>query len=418
MSFDIGKTVGSYTIEEKLGQGGMATVYKAYHPRLDRHVAIKVLHPVFKEDQSFLRRFTREAQVVARLEHPNIVPVYDFAEHEGHPYLVMRYIDGETLKDTLAKGNLSRKEIVRISQAIADGLDYAHGQGVLHRDIKPSNILMTTGGGVYIADFGLARITQAGESTMSQDMIMGTPQYISPEQAKGVEEIDGRTDIYSFGIIVYEMPTGQVRFQSDTGYSIIHSQIFDQPPMPSSLNDKISPQLEAVLLKVLSKEPEGRYATAGEFQIAFKQAVADVPSNISPAGAAVLPDNTEKITNIVATEVLPADEPVELEATPVSPPPPPSDPIANEKGQKKKRPLWVFALGGLIGLCLCGFIFAGILRGIAAGTAEEFENTAATIESIADSPEFEKKSKTSNNFLKMWNHRLPHRYTSHDLLQN
>ncbi|HFE66997.1 MAG TPA: serine/threonine protein kinase, partial [Chloroflexi bacterium] len=240
MAFETGSQVGQYIIEEKLGQGGMATVYKARHQRLDRHVAIKVLHPAFKDDESFLRRFTREAQVVARLEHPNIVPVYDFAEFEGHPYLVMRYVDGETLKDAESRGQLSLTEINRIAQAVADALDYAHRQGVLHRDVKPSNILLTKGGGVYMADFGLARMTQAGESTMSQDMIMGTPQYISPEQAKGVKELDGRTDVYSFGIVVYEMLTGQVPFQSDTGYSIIHAQIFDPPPNPSSINDKIS----------------------------------------------------------------------------------------------------------------------------------------------------------------------------------
>ena len=391
MSFDIGTTVGSYTIEEKLGQGGMATVYKAYHPRLDRHVAIKVLHPAFKEDQSFLKRFTREARVVAKLEHPDIVPVYDFAEHDGYPYLVMRYIDGDTLKDTLAKGVLSRKEIVRIAQSIADGLDYAHRQGVLHRDIKPSNILLTKGGGVFIADFGLARITQAGESTMSQDMIMGTPQYISPEQAKGTNEIDGRTDVYSFGIIVYEMITGQVPFQSDTGYSIIHSQIFDPPPNPSNLNDKISPQLESVLLKVLSKEPDNRYETAGEFQIAFKQAVADVPSDISPMGATVLPDSTEKITNVVATEVLPAAEAVEPEAVTSQATPAPTPSTIPEAEPKKKRPVAVLIGGIVIGMCLCGLIFAGIMSSIVEEAGEEFADTGATIEAITESDEFTKE---------------------------
>ena len=384
-----GQMLGPYRILNQIGQGGMATVYKAYHPRLDRHVAIKVLHPAFKEDESFLRRFTREAQVVARLEHPNIVPVYDFAEHKGHPYLVMRHIDGETLKDKLSQGSLSRKEIVRIAQAIADGLDYAHKKGVLHRDIKPSNILMTTGGGVFIADFGLARITQAGESTMSQDMIMGTPQYISPEQAKGIQDIDGRTDIYSFGIIVYEMTTGQVPFQSDTGYSIIHSQIFDPPPMPGSINDKISPQLEEVLLKVLSKEPEDRYASAGEFQIAFKRAVADVPSDISPAGAAVLPDSTEKITDVMP----PVPEPVVEETIPepVAATPVQESVAIAETPKKKKRPFWVFALAGLVGLCLCGFIFLGFLRTVAEEASDGFANTGATIEAITESEEFAKE---------------------------
>ncbi len=358
MSFAIGSTVGSYQIEEKLGQGGMATVYKGHHVRLDRHVAIKVLHAVFKDDDSFLRRFTREAQVVARLEHPNIVPVYDFAEHEGYPYLVMRFVQGETLKARLSQGILSTKEIIRVASNIASGLDYAHQQGVLHRDIKPSNILLTQGGGVYIADFGLARITQSGESTMSQDMIMGTPQYISPEQAKGNTELDGRTDVYSFGIMVYEMVTGQVPFASDTGYSVIHSQIFDPPPLPSSLNDKISPALETMLLKVLSKEPTERYATAGEFVAAFKAALEDAPSNIGPAGAAVLPDSTEKKTQAAATAVLsPAPQPTpplpNLDDAPSSishtaPPAPP----------KQSRPFLLIGVGVILGMIiLAGLVF-------------------------------------------------------------
>ncbi len=358
MAFETGSQVGQYIIEEKLGQGGMATVYKARHQRLDRLVAIKVLHPAFKDDESFLRRFTREAQVVARLEHPNIVPVYDFAEFEGHPYLVMRYVDGETLKDAESRGQLSLTEINRIAQGVAAALDYAHGQGVLHRDVKPSNILLTKGGGVYMADFGLARMTQAGESTMSQDMIMGTPQYISPEQAKGVKELDGRTDVYSFGIVVYEMLTGQVPFQSDTGYSIIHAQIFDPPPNPSSINDKISPQMEAVLLKALSKEPAGRYATAGEFQTAFKQAASDMPSDIAPAGAAVLPDSTEGLTKVADTAAPPlpdlADAPGSELATAA----------AKEPGEKKKRPYGklIIGIGVILALCLAGGLAAAILN--------------------------------------------------------
>lgn len=365
MSFAIGSTVGSYQIEEKLGQGGMATVYKGYHARLDRHVAIKVLHAVFKDDDSFLRRFTREAQVVARLEHNNIVPVYDFAEHEGYPYLVMRFVQGETLKERLSQGTLSTKEIVRVASSIAGGLDYAHKQGVLHRDIKPSNILLTKGGGVFIADFGLARITQSGESTLSQDMIMGTPQYISPEQAKGNTDLDGRTDIYSFGIIVYEMVTGRVPFASDTGYSVIHSQIFDPPPPPSSLNDKISPDLEAVLLKVLSKDPAERYASAGEFMAAFKEALEDAPSQIGPQGAVVLPDATEKKTQPAAT-VLAATE--VASSPPTTPEPtavitqaedtPSTLTPASTPAARPKRPFLLVGVGIILGMIiLSGLIF-------------------------------------------------------------
>ncbi|HSD82812.1 MAG TPA: serine/threonine-protein kinase, partial [Anaerolineae bacterium] len=193
MPFNVGENVGAYRIIEQLGQGGMATVFKAYHASLDRYVALKVLHPAFGEDPAFAARFQREARVVAKLEHPNIVPIYDYAEHEKRPYLVMKFIEGDTLKARLDQGPLTSKEILGIVEAVGSALTYAHRQNVLHRDIKPSNVLVAADGQVYLADFGLARIAQLGESTLSGDMIIGTPQYISPEQAMGVKDLDERT---------------------------------------------------------------------------------------------------------------------------------------------------------------------------------------------------------------------------------
>ncbi|HXQ34367.1 MAG TPA: serine/threonine-protein kinase, partial [Anaerolineales bacterium] len=174
MPFAVGENVGPYRIIEQLGQGGMATVFKAYHASLDRYVAIKALHPAFNQDVTFEARFQREARVVARLEHPHIVPVYDYAEYEKRPYLVMKFIEGDTLKARLDKGPLASEEIARIVDAVGSALSYAHRQGVLHRDIKPSNVLVAKDGQMYLADFGLARIAQSGESTLSSDMIMGT----------------------------------------------------------------------------------------------------------------------------------------------------------------------------------------------------------------------------------------------------
>jgi tRNA A-37 threonylcarbamoyl transferase component Bud32/tetratricopeptide (TPR) repeat protein len=354
MSFEAGTQVGSYEIVERLGKGGMATVYKGYHPRLDRHVAIKVLHPVYKEDASFLRRFTREAQVVARLEHAHIVPVYDFAKHDGYPYLVMRYVEGETLKTRMTRGSLTRPEAVRIAGAVAGALAYAHDRGVLHRDIKPSNILLTKGGGVYLADFGLARITHAGESTLSQDMIMGTPQYISPEQAKGIKELDGRTDVYSFGIVLYEMVTGRVPFQSDTSYAIIHSQIFDEPPKPSSINDKISPEMESVLLKALQKEPGARFSDTQELAAAFERAALAMPTDISPIGASTSLDDTPIGQTEVATGLEPAQVP-ELPPLPELAEIPAASSSKGEKADRpsRKRALLLVGLGMTVGMCLC-----------------------------------------------------------------
>jgi len=265
MPFVVGENIGVYRIVEQLGQGGMATVYKAYHPALDRYVAIKALHPAFMEDPNFLARFQREARLVAKLEHPNIVPVYDFAQHEGRPYLVMKFIEGETLKARLGRGSLSSAEIVRVVKAVGSALFFAHQQGILHRDIKPSNLLLAKDGQLYLADFGLARIAAAGESTLSSDMFIGTPQYISPEQAKGNKNLDEGTDIYSFGVMVYELLVGRVPFSSDTPYSIIHDHIFSPLPLPRIMNSKIGEDTERVLLKALAKERADRFEDVASF---------------------------------------------------------------------------------------------------------------------------------------------------------
>ncbi len=275
MSFVEGQVVGPYQIISQLGQGGMATVYKAYHARLDRYVAIKMMHQAFQGDASFLARFEREAQIVAKLEHPHIVPVYDYNEHEGQPFLVMKFIEGRTLKNLLSERPLTLQQILDIMTPIASALAYAHRQGVLHRDIKPSNIILDSDGIPYLTDFGLARIAQAGESTMSQDVMLGTPQYISPEQARGEKNLDARTDIYSLGIVLYELVVGRVPFSGDTPYAIVHDHIFSVLPLPSSINPEIPPQVEAVLLKALAKNPPDRYASATEMIDAFRQAVVD-----------------------------------------------------------------------------------------------------------------------------------------------
>lgn len=269
MSFSIGEMVGPYRILQQLGQGGMATVYKAYHAALDRYVAIKVLHPAFTEDPNFQARFQREARLVAKLEHPNIVPIYDFAEHEGRPYLVMKFIEGQTLKAVMETKQLTPQEILRVVEAVGLALSYAHSQGILHRDVKPSNVLVTGGGQIYLADFGLARIAQSGTSTLTSDMLVGTPQYISPEQALSKSDLDERTDIYSFGIMVYEMVVGRVPYNADTPFAVIHDHIYTPLPLPTQVNDQISPAMERVLLKALAKERADRYSDVVSFVAAF-----------------------------------------------------------------------------------------------------------------------------------------------------
>ncbi|MFQ3567501.1 MAG: protein kinase [Aggregatilineales bacterium] len=273
MAFNPGDMIGQYRIEAQLGYGGMATIYKAHHARLARSVAIKVLHPAFVQDRNFLARFQREAQIVAGLEHRHIVPIYDFDEIDGQPYLVLKYIEGETLKAIVERGALPLSEILRIMTPIADALDYAHGQGVLHRDIKPSNILIERDGTPYLTDFGLARMAQIGDSTLSTDVLLGTPNYISPEQALGRKDIDARADVYALGVVLYELVTGRVPFSADTPYAVIHDHIYSELPKPSAINPQIPPAVEAVLVKALAKAPEERYESAGTLVAAFRDAI-------------------------------------------------------------------------------------------------------------------------------------------------
>ena len=283
MSWDIGETVGAYRIVEQLGQGGMATVYKGYHAALDRYVAIKALHAAFHADPGFIARFQREARVVARLEHPQIVPVYDFAEHAGAPYLVMKFIEGETLKARLGRGPMAAGEVARCVDAIGAALQFAHSQGVLHRDIKPSNVMLARDGGIFLTDFGLARMVEAGESTLSTDALLGTPSYMSPEQARGTKVLDAGTDIYSFGVLVYELVVGRVPFSADTPYAVIHDHIYSPLPPPRLLNPQVPQALELVLVKALAKEREERYATVAEMVAALDAAL------LSAGAAAAIP---------------------------------------------------------------------------------------------------------------------------------
>ncbi len=275
MSLNAGDDFAGYEIVTQVGSGGMATVYQAYHERLDRHVAIKVMHDTFVQDATFLERFQREARIVARLEHPHIVSVYDYDEFEGQPYFVMKYIEGGTLKRRLIKRGITLDEIKSLMTTLADALTYAHEKGVLHRDIKPSNILIDERDLPYISDFGLARIAQVGDSTISHDMMLGTPFYISPEQARGERDLSPATDVYSFGIILYELLVGRAPFIADNSYAIVHEHIYTAPMPPSRINPDLSPALDGVLLKALAKEPSERYQSATALMDDFKSALVE-----------------------------------------------------------------------------------------------------------------------------------------------
>lgn len=269
-----GQMLGPYRIINQIGRGGMATVYKAYQPSMDRYVAIKILPSELADSPEFTGRFQQEARIIAKLEHPHILPVFDYGESDGITYLVMRYLEAGTLKEKLQSHPLSLSEIDRILTQFCEALNYAHGRGVIHRDLKPANALVDAHENVFLTDFGIAKLLEGTSNFTRTDAVMGTPAYISPEQAQG-QTVDARSDIYSLGIILYEMVTGRVPFTADTPLAVIFKHVSDPLPLPSSIRPDIPEAVEQVILKALAKQPADRFTTAAEFLGAWKRAYAE-----------------------------------------------------------------------------------------------------------------------------------------------
>jgi serine/threonine protein kinase len=271
-----GQKLGPYQIMGQIGEGGMATVYKAYQPSMDRNVAIKVLPRQLAESEEFRKRFQQEARIIANLEHPHILPVFDYGESDGVTYLVMRYLDAGTLKERMTNHRpLPLDEVDRIFTQLANALGYAHGFGIIHRDLKPSNALVDSQGNLFLTDFGIAKLLENASPALTRtDAIMGTPAYMSPEQAQA-NKVDQRSDIYSLGIILYEMVTGRVPFVAETPLAVILKHVSDPLPPPSTIKADIPEAVEQVILKALAKDPEERFATIPDFLSAWKSALKD-----------------------------------------------------------------------------------------------------------------------------------------------
>lgn len=285
----IGKRFGDFEITEEIGKGGMGQVYKARQISLDRDVAIKILPSNLSEVEEFRERFDIEAKAVASLMHENILQMYSKGvTDDGIHYFAMEYVDGEDLADKIKRGvTFSEGEAIDITVQVCRGLEAAWRKNIIHRDIKPSNIMVAKNGTVKIADFGLAKSLDATKKLTQTNMYMGTVAYTSPEQGEG-KPLDHRTDIYSLGIVLYQLLTGSVPFKADTPSSVIFKHVYEAPPSPRSINPGISPQAEAVVLKAIAKKPEDRFQNVVEFWEALESLNKVQPKGEVPKQAAVL----------------------------------------------------------------------------------------------------------------------------------
>jgi serine/threonine protein kinase len=292
----IGASLGPYRILEQIGRGGMATVFKSYHPATNRYVAIKILPEEIADDPNFRERFEREAKVVASLNHVHIVPVFDYGQDRNIAYLVMPFIQTGTLKEYLDQGSLSLEEAYRLFMQIASAVHYAHRKGILHRDIKPANILLDDSKNALLSDFGLTRMIESASSVTGKGVV-GTPDYMSPEQGQG-QPIDTRSDIYSLGVVLYELLTGEVPFSADTPVAVIYKHANAPLPLPRTKRPDLPQGIENVILKSLAKEPDDRFQTVEEMALALRATIR-APSNANDGPSTVLAPPS------LDTEVLP-----------------------------------------------------------------------------------------------------------------
>lgn len=286
-----GSSLGRYELIEKIGQGGMATVFRARDPQLDRMVAVKVLPSFENEDPAFVERFKREAQSVAGLNHPNIIQVHDFGEDKGFMYIVMELVTNGTLSDRMTR-KMALTEVMSVIVPLAAALDYAHGRGIIHRDIKPNNVLMAEDDRLVLSDFGLAKVLEASVAITKADSAMGTPEYMAPEQALG-RDIDKRADLYSLGIMIYQMLLGQTPFRGDTPSTTLLAHIHSPVPLPSSVEPDFDRKLESTVIKALAKDPNDRFQSSADLVKALS-ATAPAPETEaledSPESAATIVD--------------------------------------------------------------------------------------------------------------------------------
>jgi hypothetical protein len=358
----------------------MATVFKAFQPSLQRYVAIKVLPPYFAHEPGFAQRFVREARAVAQLEHPHILPVYDYGQDGDYAYIVLKYVPTGTLQDRIDAGTLSLEQSVDIACQVAEALENAHRRGIIHRDVKPSNVLLDQEQWALLTDFGLARMVEGSTQLTASGVGVGTPDYMAPEQGQG-RKVDGRADIYALGVVLFEMLTGRVPYEAETPMAVVLKHITDPLPLPRTLDPSIPESVEAVILRALAKNPDDRYATAGEMAVALRLAASSVPAggrapqDALSAPAAALP-RSEETAPVMAGVSYSFQGKADSERQAVVEQAGGRD--ARREGTKRSLPRWVMAIGVLAVLVLVGIILVatGAFRSL--DTAPEPVVTAQT----------------------------------------
>lgn len=328
----IGRTFGQYRVESRLGAGGMATVYLANQESIGRKVAIKVLPDQFTHDPTFIERFKREVQVIARLQHPRIVPVYDYGEIDHQPYIVMAYMAGGTLREKIKDGPMSLAVVVKLIDQIADALDFAHSQGIIHRDFKPGNVLLDNQGNAYLADFGIAKINEASVQ-LTGSGVVGTPSYMAPEMIDKAEAAPS-VDIYALGVTAYEMLTGEQPFFGETPLRVMMAHATDRVPDVRGKRPDLPAAVTHVINRVMAKKPETRYQSAREFADMLRRAAEG--GTVQPFAEAGPPDTMMLEQAEMAQQLAPTAERPAAEATvpesgwssaPAGTPPPPGPAI-------------------------------------------------------------------------------------------
>jgi len=371
----LGKTLGQYTIKKRLGKGGMATVYLADQPSIGRQVAIKVLPRHFMHDETFLARFVQEVKVIANLQHPRVLPVYDYGEIDDRPYIVMAYMAGGTLADIIHKGGMTLEETARYIRQIAEGLDHAHRKGIVHRDFKPSNVLIGEGGDAVLADFGIARVTES-TANLTGSGVIGTPAYMAPEMAEH-GDVSTLVDIYAMGVTLYEMLSGKAPFKAETPLAVMMAHATQPVPDISLERSDIPKAVADVIRKAMAKRPQDRYATGVDMADALDAAIKGVYAAPAPAATMEIPE----VPRSAGSTAL---DPAVNESGAVAAQSSPHNVMADQTGAQPKRGpglLGIFgglSIGLLVGIFACvALVIGGIaLAAIGNSSADTNENVS------------------------------------------